>query len=79
MRSRKSSTKGEVYSPVRYPAASSIDAIIAQVEPFPLVPATCTILSRSCGSPSSPMRVSMRPSVGLALNRPNEWIWLNAS
>jgi len=30
---------GEVYKPVRYPEAVSIDAIITDVDPFPFVPA----------------------------------------
>ena len=42
IRSLKRSMNGEMYSPVRYPAARRTDASIAAVEPFPFVPATCT-------------------------------------
>ena len=42
MRSVGSARCGEVNRPVRWPAARSADSIMAQVEPLPLVPATCT-------------------------------------
>jgi len=40
MRSTGSARCGDVYSPVSTPASRSVRSIIAQVEPFPLVPAT---------------------------------------
>ena len=42
MRSLMRSRCGEVYRPVRRPAARKIESSIADVEPFPFVPATCT-------------------------------------
>ena len=42
MRSLMRSKCGDVYSPVRKPAARRIESSIAEVEPFPFVPATCT-------------------------------------
>ena len=56
MRSLYTSIYGEVYSPVLYPAARSMRSIIAQQEPLPFVPATCTMVSFSCGLPSLPIR-----------------------
>ena len=56
-----------VYVPTLYPADFSMHARKAVVEPFPLVPATCTAGHASCGFPSAasnrlmrPCRVSMR-------------------
>ena len=55
---------GEIYMPVLYPAAVRTDASMAQVEPFPLVPATWMNRRRSWGFPSSPIssRIRSRPS-----------------
>ena len=53
MRSRKSFRWGDVNRPVRYPAADSAEAIRCDTEPLPLVPATCTLRKRRCGTPRS--------------------------
>ena len=53
---------GEEYSPVRTPAADSPAAIIAAVEPFPLVPAMWMIDSPAWGSPSRRSSRRIRPS-----------------
>jgi len=42
---------GEVYKPTFRPAVFSIDEIIAQVDPFPFVPAIWTDLKLFWGSP----------------------------
>jgi len=67
MRSVGSARCGDVNSPVRYPAARSPDSIIAQVEPLPLVPATCTIRQACCGLPSDSSRTPIRSSPSLAV------------
>ena len=61
-RSRRSIRCGEVYSPVVYPQARSIEASIAQVEPLPLVPATCTVCTSRCGSPRIASSACIRSS-----------------
>mmetsp|Transcript_26596 Transcript_26596/g.67400 ORF Transcript_26596/g.67400 Transcript_26596/m.67400 type:complete len:376 (-) Transcript_26596:118-1245(-) len=53
MRSRQLCRCGLVKSPTRASAPRSILSQIALVVPFPLVPATCTTHSPSCGSPSA--------------------------
>ncbi len=53
---------GELNSPVRTPEADSAAATIAEVDPFPLVPATWTIRSASCGSWSHRSSRRIRPS-----------------
>ena len=63
-RSRKLWRWGEIYSPVRYPAARRMDSSMAQVLPLPLLPATWTNFSPFWGSPSleSSVRVRSSPS-----------------
>ncbi len=63
IRSRGSCRCGDVYSAVRCPAARSTRSIMAAVEPFPFVPATCTTRSRACGSPSRAIKARMRSSL----------------
>ncbi len=60
MRSRMSTRCGLVYNPVLYPVAWSMAAIIAQVLPLPLVPATWIERNCSWGLPSFLSRVRMR-------------------
>src|SRR5437660_397317 len=64
IRSQKWKRCGEVYSPVRSPAARRAASAKAQVDPFPLLPATCSTGQASCGSPSSESawRIRSRPS-----------------
>ena len=57
---------GEQYSPVRTPEADSAAAIIAAVEPLPLVPATWMIGSPAWGSPSRLSSRRIRPSFSSA-------------
>ena len=53
MRSLMRTRCGEVYRPVRRPAARRMLASIAAVEPLPLVPATCTERKARSGCPSA--------------------------
>src|SRR5271155_5169897 len=57
MRSLMLSRCGEVYRPVRRPAARRMDSSIAAVEPLPLVPAMCTHGDERCGWPRSSARI----------------------
>ena len=45
MRSRKSTKRGEVNKPTRYPADCNTAAIVCEQEPFPLVLAICIVLN----------------------------------
>ena len=65
MRSRKSFRWGDVNRPVRYPAADSAEAIRCDTEPLPLVPATCTLRKRRCGTPEASSSATMRSSPAL--------------
>ena len=63
---------GDVYSPVRQPAAWKIAASIAQTEPLPLVPATWTIRNERSGLPiaESSASIRSRPGVMPAISPP---------
>ena len=54
---------GELNRPVRKPAAVSIAAIMAEVEPLPLVPATWTIFMPASGWPRRVRSWRMRSSL----------------
>ena len=75
MRSVGSDRCGDVYSPVRSPAARSPDSIIAHVDPFPLVPATCTNLQARSGLPNAPARAEIvsNPNLALLTSLPREY------
>src|SRR3989475_3427632 len=62
MRSQKWLRCGLVYSPVRSPAARKADSANAQVDPLPLVPATCSAGAPRSGLPSSAQASCMRSS-----------------
>src|SRR5277367_1330005 len=66
IRSLMLSRCGEVYRPVRRPAARRMDSRIAAVEPLPLVPAMCAQGEERCGWPRSSARM-------VILARPNFW------
>ena len=51
IRSVKLCRCGCVYRPTRRPAALAIEAIIAEVDPLPLLPATCANRTSRCGLP----------------------------
>ena len=61
-RSRKSTRCGEVYFPTRNPRCRNTASSVAHTLPFPLVPATWRMRSRSCGSPSADSRAAVRSS-----------------
>src|ERR1700683_2830242 len=66
MRSLMRSRGGEVYRPVRNPAARRMDSSIAAVEPLPLVPAMCAQGEERCDWPRSSARI-------VIFARPNFW------
>src|SRR5580704_6784882 len=80
MRSLMRSRCGEVYRPVRKPAARRMDSSIAAVEPLPLVPAMWTQGEERCGWPRSSARIAIfarpnfctRACCGAASSRPSE-------
>src|SRR5271155_920080 len=80
MRSLMLSRCGEVYRPVRNPAARRMDSSIAAVEPLPLVPAMCAQGEERCGWPRSSARMVIFPRpnfctracCGAASSLPNE-------
>src|SRR5580698_6308445 len=80
MRSLMLSRCGEVYRPVRSPAARRMDSSIAAVEPLPLVPAMCTQGEDRCGWPRASARIVIfarpnfwtRACCGVASSRPKE-------
>ena len=51
-----------MYAPVLQPAARTIASRYAIVEPFPFVPATCTIRSPRSGAPARSSSARVRPS-----------------
>ena len=66
MRSLKRVRCGELRNPVLRPAARRPAAIIAAVEPLPLVPATCTIRKDRSGRPSRSVNALIRAKPKLA-------------
>ena len=60
--------------PVRNPAARKPDSIMADVDPFPLVPATCTMRGSLSGCPSASRTVVMRsrPYFAVLTSLPSE-------
>ena len=71
MRSENSTRWGEVNRPVTYPCALARASIMAQVEPFPLVPATWTTVAsvRSASAAASSFPVLSSPSL-----IPKNWV-----
>ena len=57
--------EGDVNIPTNMSDARSMDSTIAQTEPFPSEPATCTVRIPTCGSPSLCRSSSMFSSPGL--------------
>ena len=79
MRSFMRARWGEMYSPVRYPAALSTLLSRAQALPLPFVPATWTKRSESCGRPSRSRSSAILPSPGFEPSQDTPSIYLSAS
>ena len=60
-RSRMVCRCGDVYSPTVNPLARRMDATMAEVLPFPLVPVTCTVGVDKWGRPSESSNACIRP------------------
>ncbi len=73
MRSEKRSRCGDVNRPVRSPWAVSRAAVMAAVDPLPLVPATWTAGKARCGEPRARRAAAMgpRPHLTPKRRRPN--------
>ena len=65
IRSSRAWTWGERYRPTRRPPALSMPAIMATVDPFPFVPATCTTGTCSCGDPTASSNRRIRDSANV--------------
>ena len=79
IRSLNRSINGEMYSPTRYPAARRMDAIMADVLPLPLVPATWTNRSDRSGWPSRRSSSCVRERPGMLPRHATVWIYASAS
>ena len=77
--SRYTDITGDVKSPVLYPAALRISAVMAHTEPFPLVPATWINLSFFCGQPSLSSNSSILPRPSLMTPLCDSFIKCSAS